>query len=41
MKPFFSDKSLDKNCITLVEDNKILSDDTEVADTLNSFLQNS
>ena len=40
MKPFFSDKALGKNTITLVEGNDIISEDVEVANTLNSFFKN-
>ena len=37
MKPFFSDKGVNTGKITLNEDNKIISDDDRVAETLNSF----
>ena len=37
MKPFFSDKCVNTGKITLIEDNKIISDDDGVAETLNSF----
>ena len=38
MKPFFSDKGAgNKSNITLVEGNDILTDDKDVANTLNSF----
>ena len=40
MKPFFSDKGLGKNAITLVEGNKIIGEDVEVATTLNTFFDN-
>ena len=40
MKPFFSDKGLGKNTITLVEGNDIIAEDVEVANTLNSFFEN-
>ena len=40
MKPFFSDKGLRKNTITLVEGNDIIAEDVEVANTLNSFFEN-
>ena len=40
MKPFFSDKGLGKNTITLVEGNDIIAKDVEVANTLNSFIEN-
>ena len=36
MKPFFSDKGVNTGKITLIEDNKLTSDD-RVAETLNSF----
>ena len=39
MKPFFSDKALGKNTITLVEGNDIISEDVEVANTLNPFFE--
>ena len=37
MKPFFSDKGVNTGKITLIEDNKIISDDDRVAETLNPF----
>ena len=38
MKPFFSDKGAEtKRNITLVEGNDILTEDKDVANTLNSF----
>ena len=37
MKPFFSDKGVNTGKITLIEDNKMISDDDRVAETLNSF----
>ena len=36
MKPFFSDKGVNTGKITINEDNKIISDDDRVAETLNS-----
>ena len=40
MKPFLTDKGTSKKQITLIEDNKIISDDPEVAQTLNNFFGN-
>ena len=40
MKPFFSDKGLGKNTITLVDEGKIISEDKDVANTLNHFFSN-
>ena len=40
MKPFFSDKGAGTSKITLVEDDKIISEDQDVANTLNSFFEN-
>ena len=37
MNPFFSDKDTGTSKITLVEDDKIISEDLDVANTLNSF----
>ena len=37
MKPFFSDKGVNTGKISLIEDNKSISDDDRVAETLNSF----
>ena len=37
MKPFFSDKGVNTGKITLIEDNQIISADDRVAETLNSF----
>ena len=37
MKPFFSDKGVNTSKITLIEDNQIISADDRVAETLNSF----
>ena len=37
MKPFFSDNGVSTGKITLIEDNKIISDDDRVAESLNSF----
>ena len=39
MKPFFSDKGVNTCKITLIEDNKIISDDDRVAETLKSFFE--
>ena len=40
MKPFFSDKGIRGIKITLIEDSNIISDDFEVAKTLNNFFKN-
>ena len=40
IKPFFSNKGTSKSVITLVEKGKIISDDLDVATTLNSFFEN-
>ena len=40
MKPFFSDKSTGKEKITLVEGDQIITDDKEVAQTMNDFFEN-
>ena len=37
MKPFFSDKGGDKNGIKLVENDELISEDCEVAETFNNF----
>ena len=37
VKPFFSDKSQSKNKIVLIEDETIISNDLEVAETMNEF----
>ena len=37
MKPFFSDKGITPNSITLIEEDKIISSDVDVATKLNSF----
>ena len=37
MKPFFSDKGVNTGKIIIIEDNKIISDDDRVTETLNSF----
>ena len=39
MKPLFTDKGLSKRTITLIKGNKIISDDIDVANTLNSFFE--
>ena len=41
MKPLFSDKGGAKDNIVLVEDNKMISGDTEVAQAFNTFFINS
>ena len=38
VKPFISDKSSSKSRITLIEDGKIMSNESEVAETFNDFL---
>ena len=40
MKPFFSDKNCMNKKITLIEGDKILSNDIEVAETMNDFFSN-
>ena len=40
VKPFFSDKSKSSKNITLIEGETIISNDVDVADTLNSFFSN-
>ena len=40
VKPFLSDKIVSKEQITLVENNEIISEDSDVAQTLNSFFSN-
>ena len=37
VKPFFSDKSHSQNKIVLTEGERIISDDVEVAETMNEF----
>ena len=37
MKPFFSDKGSGNGVITIIEDDKIVSNDAEVANTFNTF----
>ena len=39
IKPFFSNKGISKTEITLIEGDKIISNDLEVANTLNSFFE--
>ena len=41
MKPLFSDKGGAKDNIVLVEDNKMISGDTEVEQAFNTFFKNS
>ena len=38
MKPFFSEKESRENNITLIEDDVIVSDDFQIAGTLNSYI---
>ena len=40
MKPFLTDKGTSQKWITLIEDDKIISDDAEVAQTLNNVFEN-
>ena len=40
MKPFFSDKGVSTNKITLIEGDNIISKDEEVAEIMNSFFEN-
>ena len=40
MKPFFSDKGVKNGSITLIEGGNIISDDKDVANTLNNFFEN-
>ena len=40
VNPLFSDKSKSQNKITLVENDNIITEDTEVAQTFNDFFQN-
>ena len=40
MKPFFSDKGLKNQNITLIDDNRLITSDHEVAETLNTFFDN-
>ena len=40
VKPLFSDKVKSADSITLIENNKIVSDDKEVADIFNTFFGN-
>ena len=39
VKPFLSDKIVSKEQITLVENKEIISEDRDVAQTLNSFFR--
>ena len=40
MKPFLTDKGVSQRKITLIETNEIISEDADVAETLNSFFEN-
>ena len=40
MKPMFSNKSVNRESITLVKRDKILSENLEVAETFNAFFSN-
>ena len=40
VKPFFSDKGMGRKKITLIDDNRIISEDVEVAKVLNTFFDN-
>ena len=37
LKPFLSSKTTDHSKITFIENDKVINDDTKVAETLNSF----
>ena len=39
-KPFFLDKGMTNNKITLIENDKIISDNSEIAETFNTFFKN-
>ena len=39
LKPFLSSKTTNHSKITFIENDKVINDDTKVAETLNSFLQ--
>ena len=40
MKPFFSDKRSTSKTISLIENDEIISEDKEVAETLNTYFSN-
>ena len=40
MKPFLSDKKVSKEHILLVENDEIISEDSKIAESLNSFFSN-
>ena len=40
IKPFLSDKGISYTNITLIEDNRIMSNDLEVANTLSIYFEN-
>ena len=40
VKPFFSDNKVSNENITLVDNNEIISDDSIVADTFNTYFSN-
>ena len=40
VKPFFSDKKLSNESITLIENNNIISSDSDIAETFNDFFAN-
>ena len=37
MKPFFTDKGMNDNKITLVEDNEVISENEQIFESLNNF----
>ena len=39
MKPFFTDKGTSKNSISLIEGSKIIVEDNEIAETLNTYFE--
>ena len=39
MKPFFTDKGTSRNSISLIEDSKIIVEDMEIAETLNTYFE--
>ena len=40
VKPFFTDKGVSRNKVVLVEDDRIINDDKEVAQTFNDYFDN-
>ena len=39
MKPFFTDKGTSRNSLSLIEGSKIIVEDTEIAETLNTYFE--